>query len=70
VEPTSATDPTCEAILFNESRIGKVTGQEDVLLSGANDHDMLQIVKHIAGSCKLLTKRKGWLVLHTVCLLN
>jgi hypothetical protein len=45
VEPTSATDPTCKAILFNESCIGNITGQEDVLLSCADDHDMLQIVK-------------------------
>jgi hypothetical protein len=46
MEPTSATDPTCKAILFNESRIGNVTCQEDVLLSCADDHDMLQTVKN------------------------
>jgi hypothetical protein len=40
VEPTSATYPTCKATLFDESHIGYVTGQEDLLLlSGADDHD-------------------------------
>jgi hypothetical protein len=43
---TSATYPTCEAILFHESHIDNITGQEDALLSGPDDHDMLQIVNN------------------------
>jgi hypothetical protein len=58
VESTSTIYPTCQAILFNESRIGNITGQEDVLLSVPDDHDMLQIVNITAKSWKLLTKRK------------
>jgi hypothetical protein len=58
VEPTSTTDPTCKAILFNESCIGNITGQEDVLLSCADDHDMLQIVENYRRGLKLMTQRK------------
>jgi hypothetical protein len=53
MEPASATDPTCKAVIFNESCIGNITGQEDVLLSGADDHDMLQIVKHYNGELNI-----------------
>jgi hypothetical protein len=41
-------DPGCKSILFNESRIGNVTGQEDMVVTSVEDHDiMLQIgTKH------------------------
>ena len=58
VESTSATDPTCQAILFNESRIGNITGQEDVLLSGPDDHDMLQIVKNHRQELKIADSKE------------
>ena len=40
------TDPACKSIIFNESCIGNITGQEDFLLSSSDDpdQDMLRIV--------------------------
>jgi hypothetical protein len=35
------TDPGCKSILFNESRIDNVTGQEDIVATSVEDHDML-----------------------------
>ena len=37
-------DPVSHSILFNESRLGNVTGQEDVVVETSDDQDMLKIV--------------------------
>ena len=44
-EPTSSKDESSKGTLFNESRIGNITGQEDLEVAGTDDHDMLQIVQ-------------------------
>jgi len=37
-------DGACKSILFNESCIGNITGQEDLSVTFSDDQDMLQIV--------------------------
>jgi hypothetical protein len=37
-------DGACKSVLFNESRIGTITGQEDLPVTSSDDQDMLQIV--------------------------
>ena len=40
----SSKDTGSQSILFNESRLGNVTGQEDVIVATSEDQDMIKIV--------------------------
>ncbi len=54
----SSNDGACKSILFNESRIGNITGQEDLPVTSSDNQDMLQIVNDHCHELKIADSKE------------